>query len=179
MPAVVAVAKSPEYSFSKSAVDSVTLIEGIGVDGDVHSGRTVKHRVRLRRDPESPNLRQVHLLAAEFLDELNAQGFGVGPGDLGENVTTRGLDLIRLPTGTRLRLGGQAVVEVTGLRDPCNQLNGLRPGLMKATLERDTTGGLIRKAGVMAIVVSGGVVRGGDPILVTLPEAPHRALQPV
>jgi MOSC domain-containing protein YiiM len=180
MPGVVAaVASSPSHTLSKRVCNAITLIAGIGVDGDAHAGETVKHRSRLRHTPGAPNLRQVHLLQAELHEELAAAGLIVSPGEMGENVTTRGLDLLALPAGTRLRLGEAAVVELTGLRNPCTQLDGLRPGLMAATLDRDETGALVRKAGVMAIVVAGGDVRPGDGVEVELPAGVHRALEPV
>ena len=149
------------------------------MQGDAHAGATVKHRSRVRRDPTQPNLRQVHLIHAELHDELAARGFDVGPGQMGENVTTQGVDLLSLPAGTRLRLGGEAVVEVTGLRNPCTQLDGIQPGLMEATLERTDDGELVRKAGVMAVVLAGGEVRTGDAIDVELPDGPRRPLEPV
>jgi MOSC domain-containing protein YiiM len=149
------------------------------VEGDAHLGETVKHRSRVARDPSQPNLRQVHLIHAELHDELLVAGFAVSAGEMGENVTTRGVDLLRLPTGTRLHLGDTAVVEVTGLRNPCVQLDHFQQGLMEAVLERDEQGRLIRKAGVMAIVIVGGEVRPGDPIIVEMPPEPHRPLKPV
>jgi hypothetical protein len=162
-PQVIAVHRSSSHSFSKFAEDAITLVEGLGVAGDAHSGKTVKHRSRVARDPSQPNLRQVHLLHAELFDELMAAGFAVWPGDLGENITTRGIDLLGLSTGTRLAIGG-AVVEITGLRNPCSQLDRFQQGLMAAVLDRDAGGQLVRKAGVMAVVVAGGEVRPGDPI---------------
>ena len=148
--------------------------------GDAHAGATVRHRSAARRDPTRANLRQVHLIHAELHDELAARGFpGLRPGQMGENVTTRGVDLLGLPRGTRLRLGASAIVEVTGLRNPCAQLDTIQDGLMRATLERDANGGLVRKAGVMAIVVAGGDVRPGDAVEVRLPPEPHRPLRPV
>ncbi len=167
------------HAFSKPAHTSITLLAGLGVAGDAHSGRTVQHRSRVARDPTAPNLRQVHLIHAELHDELNARGFGVPPGGMGENITTRGLDLLALPAGTRLVIGQDAVLEVTGLRNPCTQLDAFRPGLMRAVLDRDAGGGLVRKAGIMAIVLAGGVVRAGDEITVQLPDGPHRPLRPV
>ena len=178
-PIVAAVALSATHSFTKPTVEHIRLLEGLGVDGDAHRGTTVKHRSRVRRDPTQPNLRQVHLIHGELHDQLRARGFAVAPGDMGENVTTRGLDLLALPAGTRLRLGGAATIEVTGLRNPCHQLDDFLPGLMAATLDRDAHGNLVRKAGVMAIVITGGEVRPGDPITVELPQEPHRALAPV
>jgi MOSC domain-containing protein YiiM len=139
----------------------------------------VKHRSRVARDPSRPNLRQVHLIHAELHEELRAAGFDLAPGQMGENITTKGVDLLGLPTGARLYLGDAAVVEITGLRNPCVQLDRLRPGLMAATLERDAGGHLVRKAGVMGIVLAGGDVSPGDPIRVELPPAPHRRLEPV
>jgi MOSC domain-containing protein YiiM len=176
---VIAVSRSAGHTFSKENQDSILLVAGLGVEADAHSGTTVKHRSRVARDPTQPNLRQIHLIHGELHDELDASGFVLVPGQLGENVTTRGLDLLALPTGSRLRLGEAAVVEVTGLRNPCLQLNGIYPGLMAATLDRDKDGNLVRKAGIMAVVVVGGTVRAGDPIEVALPPQPHRKLAPV
>ena len=176
---VVAVCRSPAHTMSKPAAGTIRLVEGLGVEGDAHNGVTVKHRSRVAKDPSVPNLRQVHLMHAELFDELRAAGFAVTPGIMGENVTTRGVDLLGLSTGALLHLGRQAVVEVTGLRNPCRQLNGLQPGLMNATLARDDDGNLVRKAGIMGIVLKGGEVTDGDPIEVELPAAPHRPLEPV
>ena len=176
---VIAVSSSPEYTFSKPNRHSITLIAGSGVENDVHAGPTVKHRSRLARDAFAPNLRQVHLIHAELHDELLAAGFHVAPGEMGENITTRGIDLLALPTGARLYLGVSAVVEISGLRNPCAQLNGLHAGLMNACLDRDEEGNLIRKAGVMSIVVTSGPVKPGDGIRVTLPLPPQKLLQPV
>lgn len=176
---VIAVCRSATHSFSKTVCDSIRLVEGLGVQGDAHLGATVKHRSRVKRDPDQPNLRQVHLIHAELHDELRLQGFEVSAGQMGENITTRGVDLLSLPVETLLHLGDSAVVKVTGLRNPCKQLDGLSPNLMAATLDRDAEGNLIRKAGIMAIVIVGGEVRCGDAIRVELPERPHRALAPV
>jgi MOSC domain-containing protein YiiM len=176
---VAAVGRGAQHRFSKTAVDGIRLLAGLGVDGDAHLGRTVQHRSRVARDATAPNLRQVHLIHGELHDELRAQGFDVMPGAMGENVTTRGVDLLGLPTGARLALGGSAVVEITGLRNPCVQLDRFRPGLMAAVLDRDEDGHLVRKAGVMAIVVTGGDVRPGDAISVDLPLPPHAPLRPV
>lgn len=176
---VAAVSVSPGHAFSKANRECVRLLEGLGVEGDAHLGVTVKHRSRVRQDPTQPNLRQVHLIHSELLDELRTAGFDVHPGDLGENVTTRGVDLLALPVGTRLHLGGDAVVEVTGLRNPCSQLDGFQRGLTAAVLDRDADGNLVRKAGIMGVVVAGGEVRPGDEVRVVLPPAPHRALAPV
>jgi MOSC domain-containing protein YiiM len=174
-----AVSRSATHTLIKPNEDSVRLLAGLGVEGDAHLGETVKHRSRVARDPSQPNLRQVHLIHAELHDELRAAGFAVSAGQMGENVTTRGLDLLGLPTGTRLHLGDTAVVEVTGLRNPCAQLDRIQPGLMEATLGRDEQGNLIRKAGVMAIVLADGELRPGDRIRVELPPEPHRPLEPV
>ncbi len=176
---VTAVSCGATHTFSKPNRACIRLVPGLGVEGDAHMGETVKHRSRVARDASQPNLRQVHLIHAELFDELSAAGFAVSAGALGENVTTRGLDLLRLPPGTRICLGETAVVEVTGLRHPCAQLDGFQPGLMAATLCRDAHGNLIRKAGVMAIVLAGGEVRPGDPIRVELPPPPYRSLGPV
>jgi MOSC domain-containing protein YiiM len=176
---VVAVSSSAKHTFSKSIQLSIRLLAGLGVEGDAHMGPTVKHRSRVARDPTQPNLRQVHLVHAELHDQLQSAGFNVSAGQLGENVTTRGVDLLALPSGTRLHLGDAAVVEVTGLRNPCVQIERFQSGLMTAVLSRDEHGSVIRKAGVMSVVVSGGEVRPGDRIRVELPPPPHWALEPV
>ena len=176
---VVAVSLGSTHEFSKPAQPAIRLLAGLGVEGDSHAGRTVQHRSRVARDPTAINLRQVHLIHAELIAELTAAGFQVAPGRLGENVTTQGIDLLALPAGARLHLGERAVIEVTGLRNPCYQLDNYQAGLMQAVLGRDADGRLIRKAGVMGIVVDGGDLRPGDPIRVELPALPHRALEPV
>jgi MOSC domain-containing protein YiiM len=176
---VTTVSRSAAHTMAKLPRVTIRLLAGLGVEGDAHAGETVKHRSRVARDPTLPNLRQVHLIHSELYDELTASGYAVTPGELGENVTTRGLDLLALPTGTKLRLGAAAVIEITGLRNPCVQLDGLQPGLMAATLERAESGELVRKAGVMAIVLAGGDVRPGDPIGVELPSGPRLPLEPV
>ena len=176
---VVAVSRSDVHLFSKPVQNMVDLVAGLGVAGDTHAGVTVQHRSRVAADPTQPNLRQVHFIHAELHDELRELGFDVEPGQLGENVTTRGIDLLGLPRGARLQLGSSAVVEVTGLRNPCRQLDGFRPGLMKAVLGRDEQGRVIRKAGIMGVVLLGGPVRPRDRILVELPGGTHVALDPV
>src|SRR5215510_15155199 len=176
---IEAVHRSAAHTLSKPGQASIRLLAGLGVDGDAHMGVLVKHRSRVAPDPSKPNLRQVHLIHAELLDELAARGFAIEPGAMGENITTRGIALLALPRGTRLRLGADAIVELTGLRNPCAQLDRLRPGLMALVLDRDDEGRLIRKAGVMGIVVEGGLVRPADPIGVTLPLDARRPLEPV
>lgn len=176
---VIAVSISETHSFSKPNQKSIVLLAGLGVEGDTHAGEKVQHRSRVAKDPNQPNLRQVHLIHAELHDELRAAGFDVSAGQMGENVTTRGLDLLGLPTGTKLHLGSDAVVKVTGLRNPCYQLDDFQQGLMKAVLDRDAEGNLIRKAGVMGIVLNGGEVRVNDLIRVELPAGPHEPLKPV
>jgi MOSC domain-containing protein YiiM len=173
---VTAVSRSPRHSLVKSNEDCIRLVAGMGVEGDAHLGTTVKHRSRVARDPTQPNLRQVHLVHAELHDELREAGFTVAPGQMGENVTTSGVDLLGLATGTRLHLGVSAVVEVTGLRNPCAQLDKIQKGLMAATLGRDERGNLVRKAGIMGVVLAEGEVRPGDPIRVEPPPSPHRPL---
>ncbi|GCF10616.1 MOSC domain-containing protein [Dictyobacter arantiisoli] len=173
---VLAVSMSPTHTFSKPNQEYIRLLTGLGVEGDAHLGRTVKHRSRVAVDPTQPNLRQVHLIHGELHTELQAAGFTVSAGQMGENITTRGIDLLALPTGTRLHLGETAIVEVTGLRNPCVQLDRFQPGLMAAVLDHDENGDLIRKAGIMGIVLTDGEVRPGDPIRVELPPAPHRPL---
>ena len=179
MGTVVAVSLRASHHFSKTPGLSIRLLRGLGVTGDAHMGETVKHRSRVRRDPTQPNLRQVHLIHAELFDEVRAKGFPVAPGELGENITTSGIDLLALPTGTRLHLGESAAVEVTGLRNPCIQIDHFQNGLMAATLDKDVDGDLVRKAGIMSIVISEGDVRPGDSIRVELPNMPHRSLLPV
>jgi len=176
---VTAVSRSLTHGMSKPNADVIRLLAGLGVEDDTHLGVTVQHRSRVARDPSQPNLRQVHLIHAELHDALNAAGFPIAAGAMGENITTRRLALLALPTGTHLQLGTTALIELTGLRNPCAQLDGLAPGLMAATLARDANGGLIRLAGVMAVVLADGEVRPGDAIEVTLPPLPHRSLSPV
>jgi hypothetical protein len=178
-PHVTAVSAAPRHRLGKATQERIRLLAGLGVAGDAHMGETVQHRSRKRWNPELPNLRQVHLMHAELHDELTAGGFEVGPGVMGENVTTRGIALLALPTGTRLRLGADALVELTGLRNPCTQLDRHEPGLMAAVLDRDADGAVVRKTGVMAIVLEPGDVAAGDPIVVELPPGPHVALAPV
>lgn len=176
---IEAVHRSESHTMSKFTRPSIRLLTGLGVENDAHQGTTVKHRSRVARDPSQPNLRQVHLIHAELHDDLATKGFPIKAGQMGENITTRGIDLLALPTGTRLHLGSEVLIEVTGLRNPCTQLDGLQPGLMQAVLDRDAEGNLIRKAGVMGIVLQGGTVQSGDDIKVELPEGPHQKLQPV
>ena len=176
---VMAVSRSPTHSLTKPNADKIRLLAGLGVDGDAHQGATVQHRSRIEHFGGTPNLRQVHLIHAELFDELREAGFTISPGLMGENVTTRGVDLLGLPTGARLHLGKEAVVEVTGLRNPCRQLDKLQPRLMAATLARDAARNLIRKAGIMGIVLAGGEVSEGDPIAIELPPLPHQPLAPV
>ena len=176
---VTAVSRSAKHTLAKTNQSCIRLLAGLGVEGDAHAGAQIKHRSRLRGNPFQPNLRQVHLIHAELHDELQRGGYAISVGQMGENITTRGIDLLSLPTGTRLHLGADAVVEVTGLRNPCAQLNRIQDGLMAATLGRDEGGNLVRKAGVMGLVIAGGEVRPGDPVRVELPPEPHRPLAPV
>jgi MOSC domain-containing protein YiiM len=176
---VVAVARHAVHAFSKPCVARIELVAGHGVEGDAHAGVTVKHRSRVRQDPTQPNLRQIHLIHAELIDELQAAGFRVFPGAMGENVTTRGLDLLSLPVDACLCFDGGARVRLTGLRNPCKQLDGYQQGLTAAVLDRDPEGRLVRKAGVMGVVVVGGPVMPGSRIRVELPPAPHRRLERV
>ena len=173
---VTAVSRSATHTLVKPNHDSIKLMAGLGVEGDAHLGTTVKHRSRVARDPTQPNLRQVHLVHAELHDELRQAGFAVAPGQMGENVTTSGVDLLGLATGTRLHLGSSAIVEVTGLRNPCAQLDKIQKGLMAATLGRDQHDNLVRKAGIMGVVLAEGEVRPGDPIQVEPSPPPHRPL---
>jgi MOSC domain-containing protein YiiM len=176
---VIAVSQNAKHTFSKSNQEKIFLQAGLGVDGDAHRGETVKHRSRVAVDPSQPNLRQVHLIHSELHDELQTAGFAIAPGQMGENITTRGIDLLSLPPGTRLYLGDTAVVELTGLRNPCTQLDQLQSGLMSAMLGRDADGKLIRKAGVMGIVIESGEIRPSDSIRIELPPEPHQPLDRV
>jgi MOSC domain-containing protein YiiM len=176
---VSSVHKDAAHRFSKPACGHIVLLQRLGVEGDAHCGATVQHRSRVARDPTQPNLRQVHLMHTELFAELRRQGFDVMPGTLGENIGTCGVDLLALPTGTRLHIGAQAVVELTGLRNPCSQIEQAQPGLLAAVLGRGPQGELIRKAGVMGIVRAGGRVQPGDAIGVRLPDGPQRALERV
>jgi MOSC domain-containing protein YiiM len=176
---VIAVSRSERHTFSKVIQTRIRLIAGLGVEFDAHKGVTVKHRSRVARDPTQPNLRQVHLIHAELHDDLQSLRFLVTAGQMGENITTRGIDLLGLPWGTRLHIGATAVVEVTGLRNPCVQIDRIQPGLLAAVLGRDSSGAVIRKSGVMSVVLHDGDVAAGDAILAELPAPPHRALEVV
>ncbi|UVS81937.1 MOSC domain-containing protein [Actinokineospora sp. UTMC 2448] len=175
---VTAVCRDGEHRFSKQAVPAITLLAGLGVEGDAHAGVTVKHRSRVAADPTQPNLRQVHLIHEELFAELAAAGFTVRPGEMGENVTTVGIHLLALPTGTLLRVGADAVIEVTGLRNPCAQIDAFQPGLLKQVVRRDGDR-VVRKAGIMGVVRTGGRVAPGDRITVDLPPPPHSPLERV
>jgi MOSC domain-containing protein YiiM len=176
---VTAVSSNSEYSFTKPNRPSIMLLAGLGVEGDVHAGVTVKHRSRVAQDPTQPNLRQVHLIHEELFTEVGEEGFHVTPGELGENITTSGIDLLCLPVGTLLRIGDEAIVEVTGLRNPCLQIDNFQDGLLKKVVGRDAAGNIVRKAGIMGVVQIGGVVRPGDTVTVELPDGPHRPLDRV
>lgn len=176
---VMSVSLSETHSFSKRTVNAIRLLAGLGVEGDAHMGKTVKHRSRVAQNPDQPNLRQVHLIHSELFDELRNAGFQVQPGQMGENITTRGIDLLGLPTGTKLQIGETAVVEITGLRNPCAQIDRFQSGLLNAVLDRDENGNLIRKAGIMGIVLAGGEIREKDAIRVVLPLEPFRPLERV
>ena len=173
---VVSVSKSSEHNFSKIVQPEIELVRGLGVDGDAHSGKTVQHRSRVAVNPDQPNLRQVHLIHEELFIELKEYGFDIRPGEIGENITTRGIDLLSLPVGTILRLGEKARVEITGLRNPCAQLDAFRNGLKSAVLEKKSDGSVIRKSGIMGIVLEGGKVKPGDPIQVVYPPEPYEPL---
>ena len=176
---VVAVARDGDHRFSKVLVDEIEIVAGLGVRGDVHAGETVQHRSRVAVDPTQPNLRQVHLIHAELFDEVGAKGFTVRTGELGENVTTSGVDLLGLPRGAVLAIGDTVQLEVTGLRNPCGQIDAFQPGLLAAVLDKQFDGTLVRKSGIMTIALSGGTVRAGDPIRVELPQPPYLSLERV
>lgn len=176
---VVGVSRDSEHRFSKAAVDSIRVIEGFGVEGDAHAGKTIQHLHPMRLDPTRPNLRQVHLIQFELYDELRDLGYDVSPGQLGENVTTRGVDLLALPQRTRLQVGPDAVLEVTGLRSPCHQINDFRPSLLKQVIHTEEDGTVVRRTGVMSIVLTGGPIRPDDTITVVLPDGDHTPLEVV
>jgi MOSC domain-containing protein YiiM len=176
---VIHISLGGAHTFTKKPVSSARFLEGLGLEGDVHAGRTVKHRSRVAVDPTQPNLRQVHLIQSELLAELVQAGYEVSAGRLGENVLTEGIDLLSLPAGTRLALGRDVVLELTGLRNPCAQLNDVGPGLMQRLAHRDDEGRLHRRAGVMAIVITTGDAKEGDMIEITLPPEPHVAMDRV
>ena len=178
-PTVVAVACDDAHRFSKPVRDQIVLIAGHGVEGDAHAGPRMRHRSRVKGAETPPNLRQVHLIQRELFDELAVEGREVAAGELGENVTTEGIDLLALPRGTRIRLGDSAEVELTGLRNPCVQIDRFQPGLMKRLIRRDHAGATHRRAGVMAVVLGGGTVRPGDPLEITLPQGPQEPLDVV
>ncbi|MDM4764349.1 MOSC domain-containing protein [Galbitalea sp. SE-J8] len=175
---IVAVSRDGAHRFSKTPVESIELVEGLGVRGDAHFGATVQHRSRVRRDPTQPNLRQVHLIHGELLDDVAAAGFAVEPGELGENITTRGIALLDLPRDTELAVG-TARVRVTGLRNPCLQIDAFSDGLLREIVGRDASGNVVRKGGVMAVVIASGVVRAGDPVRVVSTPAQSLPLEPV
>jgi MOSC domain-containing protein YiiM len=176
---VVAVARAETHAFSKPTRRVIRLLEGLGVEGDAHAGTTVQHLSRKRDHPSEPNLRQVHLLASELFDDVRGAGHDVTPGALGENVTTAGVDLLGLPLGTVLELGSEAAVELTGLRNPCRQIQAFQPGLLQQVLGRGADGSVRRRTGVMSVVRRTGEVRPGDPVRVLLPPEPHRPLRVV
>lgn len=177
--AVLSVSKSTSHSFSKDVTESINLLAGLGVQDDAHCGKTVQHLSRVAKDPRRPNLRQVHLIQAELFDELGEVGFFIKPGDLGENITTRNIPLLQLPTGTKLQIGDLAEIEITGLRNPCSQIDDFMPGLLEAVNGWDNKGQKVRKCGVMATVITGGQVQPGDSIQVEFPPPPHLPLHRV
>lgn len=176
---VVSVSRDSGHRFSKKLEQSIVLLEGLGVEGDAHAGVTVQHLSRVRVDPTQPNLRQVHLIQTELFDELAEQGFDVNPGDLGENIATHGVDLLALPRGAVLHVGSNAIIQLTGLRNPCVQIDQFQSGLLKAVVMQDADGQVVRKAGVMGIVIRGGTIAPGDTISVELPLGPQTQLERV
>jgi len=175
---VIAVASDSEHNFSKITKPAITLVAGFGVKGDAHAGVTVKHRSRVAKDPSQPNLRQVHLIHQELFEDLSKQGYEVVAGQVGENIVTRGISLLDLPTGTKLEIG-EAIIEITGLRNPCHQLNQIKDGLMQKLVFKTENGDVVRLCGVMAIVLRGGDIKEGDEIQAILPKKPYIALQKV
>lgn len=179
MGTVISVSKSNSHTFHKYQHDRIVLLESQGVEGDAHMGETVKHRSRVAKNPTQPNLRQVHLIHSELFEELRTNGFEVSPGQMGENITTQDIDLLELPRDTVLSIGETAKVRITGLRNPCKQIDSIKQGLMSAVLDRDEEGNLVRKAGVMGVVVVGGEIKVGDEIIIELPPLPHKKLERV
>ncbi len=175
---VVAVSSSSKHSFSKENKQSINLVEESGVEGDAHFGSTVKHRSRVAQNPNQPNLRQVHLIHSELFEDLKGR-YTIEPGQMGENITTVGINLLDLPTDTLMYIGTTAIVKITGLRNPCAQIDHFKPGLLKAVLDKDTEGNLIRKAGIMGIVLQSGEVKSGDSIRIKLPSKPYKKLERV
>ncbi len=176
---VIAVCKNPKFTFGKFQEETIHLLEGLGVEGDVHCGAKVRHQYDMKKNPDKPNLRQVHLMHQELFEELSASGFNVGPGQMGENITTSGIDLLSLPEDTLLRIGNDAEIRITGLRTPCYKLNAIQDGLMNALIFKNDEGNIVRKSGIMSVVTQAGTIRVGDNIEVVLPEMPHRELGPV
>lgn len=176
---VVAVARDSEHRFSKEIVEEIEIVAGLGVRGDAHSGATVKHRSRVKTDPTQPNLRQVHLIHRELFDEVAQNGFKLGPADLGENITTEGIDLLSLPRGAILEIGENVQLELTGLRNPCAQIEAFQPGLLQEVVDKGEDGTLIRKSGVMTVALTGGRIRAGDTIRVSMPQPPFLKLERV
>jgi MOSC domain-containing protein YiiM len=172
---VVAVNRSARHTVSKVSVATIVLRAGFGVEEDAHAGATIEHRYAKRFHPERPNERQVHLIGGELFDELERDGFHVEPGQLGENITTRGIALTDLPLGTRLRIANGAVVEVRGLRVPCVLIDRLIPGVKKASA-MPYGGKLALRHGIMGIVIASGSVQQGDVLAVEPPAGPARAL---
>ena len=179
MATVISVHRGEDHAFSKSVVESIDLLAGLGVVDDAHSGARVRHRSRVAADPTQPNLRQVHLIHSELLDDVRAAGFTVDGGDLGENISTRGIDLLRLPVASVLAIGPDVLLSVTGLRNPCGQINGLEPGLLDQVRRSDEDGEIERLAGIMAVVIRGGRITAGDSILIGFPPEPHHRLERV
>jgi len=175
---VVGLARDGRNGFSKSAMDTICLIQGQGVEGDAHSGPFVRHRYLARRQPRLPNLRQVHLIPSELFEALRNAGYDLHPGDLGDNIATAGLDLETLPMGALLDLGSEACIELTGLRTPCVLIDRFRTGLKRQMVCSEPVAPRFR-CGVMSIVRTGGRLAVGDPIRVRLPPKPWTDLPAV
>jgi len=176
---VHSLSSSAQHSFSKHTTHQVEVIKGIGIKGDAHAGVKVKHRSRVAKDPNQPNLRQIHLIHLELLKELVAKGYTVNPGDLGENITTEGISILNLPKDTILKIGENVAIQITGLRNPCHQIDKFQKGLLKEVVGKNDAGDIIRMAGIMAIVLEGGMIKVNDEILVELPALPHQKLERV
>ena len=113
----------------------------------------------------------------EILSELNDKGFSVIPGELGENITTQGIDLLSLPQGCQLHIGKTTIIELTALRNPCVQIENFQTGMLKEVISKDKQGKIMRKLGMMGVVLSGGHVQPNDEITIQLPEQPHKSLE--
>jgi len=166
---VLSVSMSSSHGFSKRPTDYIYLLSGCGVQGDVHCSGAAS----------SNNKRQVHLIASELLTELarkdsKGRAYIISPGALGENITTKGIDLVGLNEGTRLHFGDgddHAIVRITGLRNPKKRLDEWPKGLLDRCAMKNKKGEITgRKIGVMGIVEEDGFVQPGHMVYVEKPK---------